>query len=117
MQRREAFLTLGAMCLSTVAGRPAHAGGTPGAAEDLRLRMALRDPESARTVARHLPPDAFIGREPEESAELIIAEMGTAPDGPAVAARIRADFGAGRIVLCDGWTLSLTEARLCALWR
>lgn len=117
MQRREACLTLGAICLSTVAGRPTHAGGVPGAAGNLRRRLALRDPESARAVARHLPPDASIGREPEESAELIVAEMGTAPDRGAVVARIRADFGAGRTVLCDGWTLSLTEARLCALWR
>jgi len=32
-----------------------------------------------------------------------------------LAARVREDFAAGRIVMLDGWMLSATEARLCAL--
>jgi hypothetical protein len=32
-----------------------------------------------------------------------------------IAARVREDFAAGRVVLLDGWMLSVTEARLCAL--
>ena len=34
---------------------------------------------------------------------------------PAVSERVRADFAAGRIVRVDGWLLSETEGRLCAL--
>jgi hypothetical protein len=30
-------------------------------------------------------------------------------------ARVRGDFAAGRIVVLEGWMLSATEARLCAL--
>jgi hypothetical protein len=32
-----------------------------------------------------------------------------------IAARVRDDFAAGRVVMLDGWMLSVTEARLCAL--
>ena len=32
-----------------------------------------------------------------------------------IAARVREDFAAGRVVMLDGWMLSVTEARLCAL--
>jgi hypothetical protein len=34
---------------------------------------------------------------------------------PQIAARVRDDFAAGRVVMLDGWMLSVTEARLCAL--
>lgn len=41
------------------------------------------------------------------------------PENPAIlrhmAERVTADFRAGRTVLLDGWVLSLTEARQCAL--
>ena len=33
---------------------------------------------------------------------------------PHLAARVREDFAAGRVVMLDGWMLSVTEARLCA---
>ena len=36
--------------------------------------------------------------------------------GPSLADRIRDDFAAGRIVLVDGWVLSITEAREAALF-
>jgi hypothetical protein len=32
-----------------------------------------------------------------------------------IALRVRADFAAGRVVMLDGWMLSATEVRLCAL--
>ena len=35
---------------------------------------------------------------------------------PSVAQQVRNDFAAGRIVLVDGWVLSATEARQCALF-
>lgn len=120
MRRREACLAMGALLLMPVAS--AAAAGlsdrpAAGRAEELRRHLALGDPESARAVARHLPRDAAIGRDPEESAGLLLAALGPAPDRQAVAAGIRGDFGAGRTLRCGGWTLSLTEARLCALWR
>jgi hypothetical protein len=35
---------------------------------------------------------------------------------PSLAARVRSDFDAGRTVLLNGWVLSATEARQCALF-
>jgi len=35
---------------------------------------------------------------------------------PSIDDRIRDDFGAGRTVVVDGWLLSVTEARQCALY-
>jgi len=36
--------------------------------------------------------------------------------GPSVAALVRDDFTNGRVVVVDGWVLSVTEARQCALF-
>ena len=38
------------------------------------------------------------------------------PAAPAFEAQIRADFAEGRTVCLDGWILSITEARQCALF-
>lgn len=120
MRRRETCVTLGAAILSLAAGR---AGAMPDSAAksrvagDLRRRLALVAPDSARAVARRLPRTAQIGRNPEDSAGLLLAGLGPVPDRPAVMAAIQADFARGQVLRCDGWTISLTEARLCALWR
>jgi hypothetical protein len=34
-----------------------------------------------------------------------------------LSARVCADFASGSTVRLDGWILSRTEARVCALWR
>ncbi len=57
---------------------------------------------------------------PGEDADKLTAALmrGCGTDGSsrsAIAANIRDDFAQGRIVDADGWQLSLTEARLCAL--
>jgi len=35
---------------------------------------------------------------------------------PSLAAKVRSDFAAGRTLLLNGWVLSATEARQCALF-
>ena len=85
------------------------------------------DRESARTVGV-----AFLERFPDEDdlanlvrqlARSAVEEerwAALAGSDPAalpelLRARHRADFGAGRVVLLNGWVLSQTEVRLCAL--
>lgn len=54
---------------------------------------------------------------PALRAALGLAVGNHAPERPAPvwAETIAADFSAGRVVLVEGWVLSRTEARLCAL--
>jgi len=59
--------------------------------------------------------EAYLARFPEEkkSLRLHLALAGVGPQN--VNDVVRRDFAAGRIVQVDGWMLSRTEARLCAL--
>jgi hypothetical protein len=83
-----------------------------------RLARLFRHPESARVVGaaylRLVREEADV----EQLAALLEAELGEA-EGAALerrlAAQQRADFGAGRTVVVEGWILSRTEARVCAL--
>jgi hypothetical protein len=94
---------------------PRRAAASPA----VRLVAVFREPESARVIGR-----AYLRQAPEEadSARLVAlihpgdcSSLGDAELRRAVIARQRADFGSGRTVLLDGWLLSRTEARLCAL--
>lgn len=76
---------------------------------DMRRVGALyraRRPEESRTsdliahLARHVPV------RPGEDVRMIRRR---------IEARIRRDFAAGRTLVLDGWVLSVTEARQCAL--
>ena len=62
----------------------------PGESEATRLEAAIRAsrPWTARIGVRH----------------------------PPIAEQVRDDFDAGRTVIVDGWLLSVTEARQCALY-
>lgn len=60
----------------------------------------------------------LLARPGEDAAFLRRAVFPDGPDsetGPRLAQRVRADFADDRIFLHDGWFLSETEARLCAL--
>jgi hypothetical protein len=98
------------------------AGATPAEA---RLLAVLARPDSAAAVGR-----AYLAGHPAEAdrARLAagLAEAARCQDcdpaqapaerlRAALARPIRADFAAARVVRVDGWVLSATEARLCAL--
>lgn len=103
----------------------APARATPLVAAFLRLRGLAHPPASARAVGlaylAHFPDE----REPLTLTQLILgglalteAEAEMLRDGnlrARVAARLRAEFGQGRIAVVGGWILSRTEARLYAL--
>jgi hypothetical protein len=107
--------------------------GVVGAALGLRLYWSgARTPAGAERLASTLPhTDSAVrlgrryleGAPGESDAARLVALIGTMPsDGESDAAlrerlqaRIRQDFIDGATVAVDGWLLSLTEARLCAL--
>ena len=90
-----------------------------------RLVAVLGRPASAAVVGR-----AYLAAHPAEAkrdwlAERLSADLRCHDCHPArsdagrlragLARQLRADFGQSRVVRVDGWVLSLTEARLCAL--
>jgi len=91
-----------------------------------RLRSLLSEPLGARHIGQINLRQAPAEGEPMPLASLILSSMElTGEDAlrlerPALARRfsagVRADFAAGRTVVLDGWILSRTEARVCALW-
>jgi len=91
-----------------------------------RLRALSRDPVSARFVgeayAALFPqemgaglPELILSSLPPERRTAAVADDRALAAG--LAARVRDDFAQGHTVTIDGWLLSRTEARLCALWR
>lgn len=100
------------------------AGRFSGAAT--RLRALVPAPTSAREIGR-----IYLAQCPEEHGvpaltRLILSSMSLgereaiALDRQVLAttltSRVRADFEKGETVEIDGWILSRTETRLCALW-
>lgn len=89
----------------------AHAlpSGDRANAVDAAVARLLPHRDSARAVGR-----AYLDLVPDEaSLARLRALLGTAVE--AMAARVRADYAQGRVMMIDGWTLSLTELRACAL--
>jgi hypothetical protein len=86
------------------------------------LENLLPDTDSAVAVGR-----AYLRRHPGDRDQkrvqhLLSAALGGHPEALApvvlrarVRDRIRQDFAESRIAIVDGWILSVTEARLCAL--
>lgn len=80
------------------------------------LLTMLGDPAHVRELGR-----CYRSAFPKEnSREALIAALHRdlapgPPSRPRVQERIRADFGAERTVLLEGWVLAVTEARQCAL--
>lgn len=81
-----------------------------------RLRSLVRHPESAAVLGR-----AYLAVNPDEaSAPRLVALIAGSTDtadatATSLSDRIRAEFDAGELVRLDGWIVSRTEARLCAL--
>jgi hypothetical protein len=84
--------------------------------------VALADPRSARRVG-----NAYLWTAPSEAHALGLARALRRSNrawgrvsGPGAVRRLagvesRRDYAAGRVVVVDGWHISRTEARLCAL--
>jgi hypothetical protein len=101
----------------------AHAGEAPSSA--LRLYALTLPPVSARAIGR-----AYLARFPQEGEPIALTRLilegmafsdsekltlGERELRGRVAAQLRADFAEGRITEIDGWLMSRTEGRLCAL--
>ena len=129
MLNRRAFLTLTAAAGLAAAGAVAFIVGRSSPRPQLasvddatRLLALLGDPAAAAPTGA-----AYLEAHPAEadrdrlvailSRELRDDGAATASLGAAVDRRIRRDFQQGRTVEIEGWLLSLTEARLCALAR
>jgi hypothetical protein len=128
MKRRQLLTAFGLWGVSWAAfSTPALAwlqsAARPNRAE--RLLTALGRPESAAVVGRR-----YLAAHPQEADRSWLATQLDADlrcqdcdplqaDGPALRAglsrQIRTDFARSRVVRVEGWVLSLTEARLCAL--
>jgi hypothetical protein len=127
--RRFVLLCIG--CASGLSLMPrtaeARAAGESLDALTARLRALLSDPAAARRLGR-----LYLRQVPAEDHPVILARLTVAylsaqdADINAVDpvslrrrldARVRGDFASGTTVQLDGWVLSRTEARLCALCR
>jgi hypothetical protein len=85
-----------------------------------RLAQLFTDPRSAEIIgAAYLKAADAAEAAPERLIRAISdgeAAFATLPEiAKAIRARIRRDFAEGAVVIVDGWMLSRTEARLCAL--
>jgi hypothetical protein len=128
MRRRQllAVLALGGAACAGWAGR-ARAWLAPAARhqQGVALLAAFSRPESAAAVGR-----AYLSGHPADADEIRLAadladalrsrgcDPLTAPPArlrAAIADQIRADFASGQVVSVEGWVLSRSEARLCAL--
>ena len=128
MKRRQflsAFALSGTLWTAWQSRARAWLASGRGATAADRLVAALRRPASAAVVGR-----AYLAGHPAEAdrswlAERLGADLRCQDCDPArsdaarlrtgVARQLRADFAQSRVVRVDGWVLSVTEARLCAL--
>jgi hypothetical protein len=124
IDRRDAVRALGLAGLSLAlvpAGYALKTGGSGGQSMAAWLRSMIADLQSARRVGQ-----AYLATTPEEAdRDRLLAQLyprlEPGADRSAAAwresymARCRQDFAEGRTVRIDGWVLSQTEARLCAL--
>lgn len=114
MQRRQ-FLSMtvlaGLACAQAAAARPSTALATPGLLALLGDRDAV---EALGCRYRQLVPAED---DPQVLARAVAPSRATGRDLDAwIAHRIAQDFAAGHTVTINGWILSVTEARQCALF-
>ena len=114
--RLASVTTLSALASSCAAGREYDAatlthpelltalGATRVRAIGERYRAMTRDEGDAESLRRAI----------EDSRPGAARFLGAA--GPSIADLVREDFDRGRTVVVDGWVLSRTEARQCALY-
>jgi hypothetical protein len=123
MKRRDLMFTLGGpIALSLVGPIIGYSLAASPEQNALGIFRAFSDPDAAAALCRYLPQDAQIGRNPREAANHLettiqIPHFVGADLGQRLVACIRQDYGDGRILVVQGWTMSLTEARLAAVWR
>jgi hypothetical protein len=119
--RRRVLLAAVALATSVAAGPRAiglvleRLAAADAAAQALRELVPHR--ESAARLGRAYLRTATDEASATRLASLVLGRTAVAPGGEAarVASNIRADFSAGRVVTVEGWIVSRTEARLCAL--
>lgn len=116
---RRQFLTLAAAMAASVAAPACGGDGDIGALGQPDL-VAVLGPDVVRRLGRsyreHVPREGDASR---LAAALRASRPWTARIGLRafpIADQVRADFDANRTVVVDGWLLSVTEARQCALF-
>jgi hypothetical protein len=126
LDRRALLRSMGAACAFTLARpvAPASAGSPRSRALAHRLLEVFPDTESARAIGAE-----YLAAWPEErDLSALLENLLESPAGDEVqadcdvdawtrtlAARTKQDFEWLRVVKVDGWVLSRSEARLCAL--
>ena len=116
--RLAALLGLSATAMGSLAVRPESTGGDALVRQIFRSRrsaarlgseyLRMRPSEADRRALRNL-----LGLPPEP--EALLSQHGLETQAARVFALHREDFRRGRVSRVAGWTLSLTELRLCAL--
>jgi len=87
----------------------------PIARPELLLKIMSRD--DIRAVGRQYRKQFPLENDKEILKEKLQEEMGSSPVSiPDYEAHIKEDFNAGNIVIIEGWILSVTGARQCALF-
>ncbi len=123
--RRSFFTGSVLLAIASLAGPAMACADRPPRRIADRLRALSGDPASARVLG-----EAYAELYPcemgQELPELILSSLSSAQRAAAandddalialIAERVREDFAQGSTVVIDGWLLSRTEARLCALW-
>jgi murein L,D-transpeptidase YcbB/YkuD len=113
MMARRALLMLVGGCLAWLGVRPSAVAVHAEAARLLDSLLPSRAPAQAIGTAVLRAGSA------EPSVQALLQALQRQQDGPidagSIRAQIRDDFAQGRIVDVEGWMLSATEARLCAL--
>jgi len=99
----------------TLALDPRAAEAIPARARVTRLTGLLADAASARQVGQAYLQQAPGEADRERLTAELIARFNDDPSREALTACCRADLADGRTVTVNGWVLSQTEVRLCAL--
>jgi hypothetical protein len=125
VSRRTVLAGLAAGIVGAAIGLRLYWPGSDVTREARRLAGMLRNPDSAARLGR-----LYLDERPREADATLLVTLIGAARGPALPPaspsadealradleeRIRNDFIYGNTVAVDGWLLSLTEARLCAL--
>jgi hypothetical protein len=112
--RRQLLALVAAAGIGAVGWRLAGDGEVD--SPEKRLIAVLGNPDAARSVGRR-----YLDGRPQERDERTLLRLLRSLGDPAtltqdrVRRAVRSDFAEGRVVLVEGWYLSHTEARLCAL--
>lgn len=119
------LVVLGTRAWTGLAGRMPEPGEALTAARATRLANLLPHPESARAVGRAWLASSGAERGRADVIDALADDLGAslaaidrAPEAAlarGLAGRIAQDFADEHLAIVDGWVLSRTEVRLCAL--